>query len=155
MMGDPLSVTASAVSVVCLGLQVLMGLVELYENWYDFDGDAKTDTISLSSLEKTLSLLEGSLKDALTDSEAQRAVERCVLDCSASMDRLRSKWNKIQCSSQDATGANVKGQAVGRVLKKQLSNAQYPFKRSTLVKLQEIVSELRHNLALALHVLNL
>lgn len=137
-MTDPLSIAASAAGFISLGLSVCQGLMEYYGALRDRNADIATTASSIESLFKTLSHLQSCMSTATSRPSAIDRVDDCIAACNSGVESLNKKLKKIEASGS----ANV--------FERISSHAAYPFRRSTLVKLQEIVSDLRSNLQLAL-----
>ena len=74
-------------------------------------------------------------------------MEQCLGSCIGGLDKLQKKLHKLQTHHVPS--------GVGQKAWTEIQRLCYPFKESTLVKLREIVSELRQHLSLAVQVLDL
>lgn len=138
---------ASVAGLVSLGLQVTGSLVDFYSAWKSQKADV---AYTVQKLERLLSVLEA-LKDQLT-SRKFRADERNVLktaessirDCEVCISELQSENFKFQ----DKSGGGIRAAAL-----KATRKVEYPFRQSTLQKLDEDIDETISHLSLALSVL--
>lgn len=146
-MADPLSVTGSAVGIISLGLTVCQGLLQYYGSWKDHESNVASMFGSLERLTKILLLLEASIKDRGFNSKIVANVEESITACQSGITSLQKKLDKVK-AIQSPHGSWDKIRSHGR-------RALYPFKESTLVKLGEIITELRDNLNLAVETLHM
>ncbi|KAK4553330.1 hypothetical protein LTR86_009630 [Recurvomyces mirabilis] len=142
-----MDVLGTAVGVASFGIQICQGLLSYYGAWKDYHQDVKTAYDGINDLLKTFQLLKQSLATPSLDAERAAKVEECMSSCKTGLDHLERKLKKLQSSSQPV-GLKAKAWA-------EVQRAWYPLRASTLVKLQEIVDDLRQHLSLALQVLQL
>ncbi|KAK3670456.1 hypothetical protein LTR78_009697 [Recurvomyces mirabilis] len=142
-----MDVLGTAVGVASFGIQICQGLLTYYGSWKDYHQDVKTAYDGINDLSKTFQLLKQSLAKPSLDTERSTKVEECLSSCTTGLGRLEKKLKKLQSSSQPV-GLRSKAWA-------EVQRAWYPLRASTLVKLQEIVGDLRQHLSLALQVLQL
>ncbi|KAK4224314.1 ankyrin repeat-containing domain protein [Podospora fimiseda] len=139
-MSDPLSVASGVAGFLSLGLTVCKGLISYYESWKDADSEIKTTLDSIQDLDRILSLLESTLmKNDKVNEKARLQTFQTLASCSRGIVTLEKKLQKIQGHNSGS----------------QWQRTLYPFKKSTLAKLQEIVDDLRGNLQLAVEVLGI
>ena len=145
-MADPFSVTGSAVGVISLGLKVFSGLLQYYADWKDSEKDLAATYTSIEGLTKTLILI----RDTLDGQSFRRGIVDGVTEsldsCFGGVQTLEKKLAKIRQATSDKPGEKLRAH---------VRKAAYPFKKSTLVKLGEVVSDLRDNLSLAVNTLQL
>jgi ankyrin repeat domain-containing protein 50 len=146
-MTDPFSVAGSAVGVISLGLTVCQGLLDYYGSWKDYSSDIEATFNSLAGLTSTLRLLEATINRRHLDPEAVVRVQESIISCEDGIGNLERKLKKVQ-GIQLPSGLKDK-------LRSQARRAIYPFKTSTLSKLEEIVLDLRDNLSLAVQTLQM
>ncbi|PGH09919.1 hypothetical protein AJ79_05535 [Helicocarpus griseus UAMH5409] len=146
-MADPVSPAGTAAGLVSLGLAVCQGLIQYYGSWKDCEDEIRATVSSIESLSKTFTLLEKSLDSSELDPERVDQVQDCVHSCRNGIEALRKRLEKIQSKLNPST--------LPEKAQLHLLRAQYPFKRSTIVKLGEIVSELRENVSAASDILHL
>ncbi|KAF7503583.1 hypothetical protein GJ744_003611 [Endocarpon pusillum] len=148
-MSDPLSIAAGVAGLISLGIEVSKGLVAFYTSFKHQD-EAITRTVrKLENLLSTLENLETALqKRSFRPDEVDQLhnVEDSVESCKDVIAELQTELDKFGNSTKSGTQAAAK--RAGRKL-------AYPFKESTLKKLDEDISELRSNLLVALNVLQL
>lgn len=146
-MGDPLSVAASVAGLVSLGIQVTQSLVDFYQAYSAQDTDLAKIAKRLESLQDIFRSLERTLAARKFESGERDLVERvekCIQDCEELILELR---NESQNLIQSASGS------FKVTLKTFSRRVAYPFRQSTLQKLDEDIGDLRANLSVALEVL--
>ncbi|KAK4041653.1 ankyrin repeat, PH and SEC7 domain-containing protein secG [Parachaetomium inaequale] len=135
------------VGIISLGIQVADGLVKYYTGYKDREsGTAHT----VKRLTHLLSILE-TLRKHLADRRFQpneksllEAIERSVGDCEDLINELQHETDKF--TKAPPAGVVAAARVTGRRL-------AYPFRQSTLQKLDEDIDEICANLTLALQVL--
>ncbi|KAI9847491.1 MAG: hypothetical protein M1837_002392 [Sclerophora amabilis] len=142
-----MEVVGSTVGIVSLGIQVCDGLLKYYASWKDYESDIATTYGSIEGLQKTFALLYGEISNRSLDPNSVARVEESITACEGGIGVLQKKLEKVR-GYGNPTGFREKARAHAQ-------RASYPFKESTLVKLKEIVQELRSNLILALNTLQL
>lgn len=148
-MGDPLSVTASIAGLLSLGIQVSQSLIGFYNLYKGQDSEIARIANRLESLETTFQTLEQTWTDRIFRSEEQdlcEKIERSVHGCEELILELQNESQKFDQSAAKGIRATIT--TTGRRL-------AYPFRQSTLQKLDEDIGEIRDNLSLALSVLQL
>ncbi|KAL5353215.1 hypothetical protein ACLOAV_001250 [Pseudogymnoascus australis] len=139
-------IAGTAVGAISLGIQVCQGLVEYYGSWKDAPKDVARMCQSIWSLEEMLNTLNTAIKDNGVASKAESGIQSGIDSCASSIAGLQSQLIKVQEINGPSIWCKVHGQ--GRRL-------LYPFRESTLLKLNGIVVEMRENLSFALDVLQL
>jgi hypothetical protein len=148
-MADPLSVAAGIAGLISLAIQTTKGLVEFYTSYRDQNTDVARTTEKLESLLKTFQFLNAALqsrKFRADERDLMNQVESSIQQCNNLIQVLGDELLKFQKSPPGGFNSTIK--AAGR-------RTAYPFKRSTLQKLDEDVGEVRDDLTLALEVLQL
>lgn len=145
-MADPFSITGSAVGIISLGLTVFSGLLQYYSDWKDSEKDIAATYTSIERLTKTFMLIKDTLEGRSFRRDIVDRVSESLNSCSAGVQSLEKKLAKIRSATPDTLGEKVRVHA---------RKAAYPFKKSTLIKLAEIVSDLRDNLCLVVNTLQL
>ncbi|KAH8688294.1 ankyrin repeat-containing domain protein, partial [Ilyonectria robusta] len=145
-MADPLSVAGSAVGVISLGITVAQGLFDYYAAFQDQKSDVAHTTKKLSRL---LELLESLRQLERPQSQADDRVilakmESCMEDCKELIGDLEAELNKFNQAPHQGTMAGLR--AAGRRI-------AYPFRQSTLQKLDEDVDDFVSCLSLAMQLL--
>ena len=140
-MGDPFSAAGTAVGIISLGIQVCQGLVSYYDKWKSFDDDIAQIQDRLNGLKQTLENLERNIVPKFRSSNAREVedVDKKILSCCSGIHKLRVIL--AQCQSSAPTSNTVHRKAY-RLLQKTF----YPFKRTTLLELSTILSNLQENL---------
>ena len=148
-MAEPLSIAGSVVSLISLGIQATQSLVSFYKSYSNRDSELIGITERLEDLREIFHSLEKTLSDRKFQTEEQGLVERIetsISNCNELIQELKDECQKF--SSTSSTGIKTVVKVAGR-------RAIYPFRRSTLQKLDEDISDIRDNLAAALQALNL
>ncbi|SCO87596.1 uncharacterized protein FRV6_11723 [Fusarium oxysporum] len=146
-MSDPFSVAGSAVGVISLGLQVAQGLFDYYAAFQGQKSDVAHTTKKLSRL---LELLENSRKllelrqSRADDHEILANMESCMKDCQELIRDLQAELDKFNQVPHQGIVAGLR--AAGRRI-------AYPFRQSTLQKLDEDVDDFISCLSLAMQLL--
>jgi ankyrin repeat domain-containing protein 50 len=148
-MGDPLGVAAGVAGLISLGIQISKGMVEFYISSTNKGETIAKTTDRLKNLLSTLENLDKALQgrqfrsdevDQLTN------VENSIESCRDVIEELQIELQKFK--SPSGGGIQTAAKIAGRKL-------AYPFKESTLRKVDEDISEIRSNLLAALSVLQL
>ena len=148
-MTGPLSVAASVTGLVSLGIQVTQSLVDFYNAYKNRDSDL------VHMIERLDSLLDifQCLKQALSDRHFQadersliESIETSIKSCEELIQELQDECQRFSKTSSQGVKAAV------RVAGRQVT---YPFRQSTLQKLDEDIDEIQANLSSALDVLQL
>ncbi|KAK6384107.1 hypothetical protein LTR65_009866 [Meristemomyces frigidus] len=148
-MADPLSIAASVAGLVSLGLQATGTLYDFYTAYKDRNDDLARTATRLGSLVEVLRLIQ-----VATSTREWRADERSIVQTiEAAVSRSTNgieelaeevqKFKKVPAKTLTETIATV-----GR-------RVAYPFRKRTLVKLEELVGESNQDLSVALQVLQL
>lgn len=146
-MADPLG---SAVGIISLGIQVCRGLLQYYGSWKSQTQSIAKMVSSVESLTSTLELLKDVVgNEAFSKDKAENIVAK-ITDCQSGIEELSAELEKVrEVNTAEATsGFRDKLRQHGKRL-------LYPFRESTLLKMQEAVDDVRTNLFLAMETLNL
>lgn len=145
---EGVAVASSAAGLVSLGLTLCQEILKFYESWKGAEEDVKRMYSSVEQLAKTLIYLKRSIAQSQFSRDVVARVEHSIQMCESGLLALQKKLLKITNALQANRGWSHK-------LRSQFERALYPFKESTIVKLKEICSDLRGNLALALETLQM
>ena len=148
-MADPLSVAGSVVGIISLGIQVTTSLVNCYKSYKGRESDIIHMTGKLDSLLVILQSVETTLSGRrfhVDERSLIQSIETSIKNCDEMIQELHYECQKISRSSSDGTTAAIT--RAGR-------RVTYPFRQSTLQKLDEEIDDLRANLSTALDVLQL
>ncbi|ERF68902.1 hypothetical protein EPUS_04554 [Endocarpon pusillum Z07020] len=148
-MGDPLGIAAGTAGLISLGIQIFKGLYDFYTVYKHKDVIVARTIHRLDGLLKTLEQLEKGLQDRqfkASETDQRQKIEECIECCRDVIEELQSELEKCRNAPDKGIQAAVK--RAGRKL-------AYPFRESTLQKLNEDVNELRDDLKVALDVLQL
>jgi hypothetical protein len=148
-MADPLSVASGVAGLLSLGIQVTQTLFNFYSAYKDQASDLVQITQNLENLLSIFTTLDKALQTRqprVDEQELLQTLERSVSACNEVIKELQTECQKFQ--EEPTTKLKVRIQVTGR-------KATYPFRKSTLQKLEEDISEIRENLSLVLSVLHL
>ena len=148
-MSDPLSVAASVAGLISLGISVSQSLVDFYSSYKDLDSDLNGTMKRLESLLKIFTYLGETVSNRNFQADEQdlvKNIEASVSECDKLIHELQDEWEKLRKTSSGGVKAALK--LAGR-------RAIYPFRKSTLQKIDEDIDEIRANLSSALGVLQL
>jgi hypothetical protein len=146
-MADPLSVAGSLVGIISLGIRVTQFLVDFYEACKGQKSDVANIATKLTRLLNVLKSLHRQLTDRNFRVEKQdllKHIEGSIEACEDNIRELLTRVEKFKGSSGDSIQAAI------RTATRQLA---YPFKQSTLRKLEADIDEIVSHLTLALQVL--
>lgn len=148
-MADPLSVAASVVGLISLGLQTTEYLYNFYTAYRDRDNDLAQTADRLGDLLQSLQILEeivGTRKWRTDEQSILRKVEQSINRCQDVIRELEDEVQKFKKAPSDTLKKSIT--TTGRRL-------AYPFRRSTHQKLAEDVDDFRDDLSIALQALQL
>ncbi len=148
-MADPLSIAGSVAGLISLGIQVTQSLVELYNSYKHQDSEIAGMVERLESLLSVLQTLDQTLSNRKFQVDEQSLIgniETSIRKCDELIQELREECQKFVKATSG--GVKVVFRAAGR-------RATYPFRQSTLQKLDEDIGELHGNLSIAIDVLQL
>jgi hypothetical protein len=148
-MADPLSVAAGIAGLLSLGIQVTESLVKFYTSYKKQDTDVAQTTEKLKNLLSTFRYLDSALQKRKFRPEEQgliKNIESSLQQCDECIRELQDECEKLEKDSVSGIKGAIK--VAGR-------RVAYPFRQSTLQKLDEDIGEIRDNLSLALDVLQL
>ncbi|KFY02998.1 hypothetical protein V490_00340, partial [Pseudogymnoascus sp. VKM F-3557] len=144
---DGLSVAASVAGILSLGIQVTQSLTDYYEAYKG----QKSEIANIAKKLKNLLCVFESLRRQLTDRKFRadengllETIEGSIQMCEENIQELQTKIEKFK----DSSGNSI--QVAVQTTTRQLA---YPFKQSTLRKLDADIDEIVSNLSLALAVL--
>lgn len=146
-MADPLAIASGIAGLLSLGIQVTQSLVNFYNAYKDQDTDLAKVAQNLDRLQSIFRALDVAIKERRSQADTRdllREVEKAVRKCEEFITELRSEYKKFH--KDLASGFKDRVKFAGR-------RAAYPFRKSTLRKLEEDVSDIRENLMFALDVL--
>ena len=148
-MTDPLSVAGSVAGLISLGIQVTQSLVNFYNAYKNRDSDLVHMIERLDSLLDIFQCLKKTLLDRhfqVDERSLIESIETSIKSCEESIQELQDEYQKFTKTSSQGVKAAVR--VTGR-------RVTYPFRQSTLQKLDEDINEIRANLSSALNVLQL
>ena len=148
-MADPISITGTAVGVISLGITVTQSLVQFYSSYKSQDSAIDATTERLAGLSDIFKCLGKTLSDRDFQADERSLIARIetsIQKCDEIIHELEVEGQKFRKASSNGIAAVVKG--AGR-------RATYPFRKSTLQKLDEDIGEIQDILSLSLEVLHL
>ncbi len=148
-MGEPLSIAASVAGLMSLGIQVTETLVDFYSSYKHQDSDLVGTIEKLNNLLTILKSLENTLSNRnfqVDERSLIKSIETSIRNCDRLIHELQGECQKF--SKATSNGIREIFKVAGR-------RAIYPFRQSTLQKLDKDINELRGNLSIALDVLQL
>ena len=148
-MSDPLSVAGSLAGLISLGIQVTQSLVDFYTSYKHQDSELFGTIEKLDTLLTILQSLKGALSNRKFEADERdliKKIQTSIENCDELIHDLQEECQKFSKATSNRIKAVVK--VAGR-------RATYPFRQSTLQKLDEDISELRDNFSVALSVLQL
>ncbi|KAF1824732.1 uncharacterized protein K489DRAFT_354998, partial [Dissoconium aciculare CBS 342.82] len=138
---------ASVAGLASLGIQVCQGLLAYYDGFKDYHADISSTYRNIASMNDVFASLKSLLEDTSLSSKNRAHVQSGILACEATLHKVHGKLKKLR-THDEPSGAKQKAWA-------DLQRLFYPFRASTLAKLKELMEELRGNLSMAIHVLQL
>ncbi|KAM0805979.1 hypothetical protein BDR22DRAFT_884385 [Usnea florida] len=148
-MGDPISVTGSVLGSILLGIQVTQSLVNFYNSYKIQNPDLAHTRDMLDSLLEIFQSLEQALSDReflADEQDLVKNIETSIKNCDDLIYEMQDEVQKFDKTSPEETVAIIK--RAGR-------RATYPFRQSTLQKLDEDIKDVRANISSALDALRL
>lgn len=148
-MADPLAIASGIAGLLSLGIQATQSLVNFYTAYKDQDTDLAKVTQKLDNLQGIFRALDVAVEERRSQANTQDVlgeVEKAVHKCEEIITELHNECEKF--SKDSAAGLKDRVKVAGR-------RAAYPFRKSTLQKLEEDVSDIRENLSFALDILQL
>jgi hypothetical protein len=127
-----------------LGIQVCQGLLDYYQACESYDRDIQDAQKWIVNLQRTLLVLSDLLQSSNAKQDVFQNTQTGLLDCEDGILKLEKKLRKIR--KGNPVTASEKTKALGHRL-------IYPFQRSTIAKLKEIVKDLFDHLLLSIQVL--
>jgi len=145
-MSDPLSVAAGIAGLISLGIQVTQSLFTFYELYKGRDIKLARTRDKLQNLLTVFRALEHALQNRQDEQDLVKTIESSIKGCEEIIADLKNECqqfdNILICGVKDKIKVGGRGVA-------------YPFRHSTLQKLEENITGILDNLSLALAVLHL
>ena len=146
-MADPLSIAGSAVGIISLGIQVTQSLFDYYTALRYQHSDAAHAAERLDNLSELLGRLYHhcqSRKFRADEADSVRRIESLLQECQEFIQELQGEADKFK----DTSATNI--QSAVKITARRVT---YPFRKSTLEKLDEDIVEITDLLKLALQIL--
>ena len=146
-----LGVAGSAVGIISLGIRVCQELLQYYGSWKDQKQSIAKMVSSIENLTLTLKLQEDVVvaNEAFSKDKAEN-VEAKIIDCKSGIEELMDELEKVRGVNPAETTSGFRDK-----LREHGKRLLYPFRESTLLKMQEAVDDVRMNLLIAMETLNL
>jgi Fungal N-terminal domain of STAND proteins len=149
LMGDPVSVTGSAVGIVSLGLTLCQGLLAFYGPYKAYDEETRSIAGKVQGLKTVLETLQELVIDleasgAFQSGSYATVLQNNIIACEKALQSLDDILAKCTATSPP-----------GRLNKEnwfQKNRVLYPFRRETLKALKDTVNGLQANLDTAVQV---
>ncbi len=144
---DGLSVAGSVAGVLSIGIQVTQCLVDFYSAYKSQKSDAAHTIKKLERLFGVLENLHHQLADRTylaSEQDPPNIVQDEIRDCEECIRELQSEADKFKGNTTDGIRAAARTASY---------KVTYPFRQSTLQKLEENINEIVSHLSLALQVL--
>ena len=140
-----LAVAGSVVGIISLGIQVTQSLTDFYKAYRGRESDIANIAAKLTNLLGIFESLRGQLigrKFRADEKSLLDKIEDSIETCEENIQELKTKIEKFNVSSGSSNRVKTK-----------ILHLAYPFKQSTLRKLDADIDEILLNLSLALAVL--
>jgi hypothetical protein len=146
-MPDPLSIASGVAGLLSLGIQVTKTLVDFYSAYKDQTPAVATTMLKLENLLGILRSLDSAVQNRQPQRDALlQEIDKAAVECRGVIKELEDECQKFKKDPSLSLKGRI--QVAGH-------RATYPFRQSTLQKLEEIIGEIRGTLSLALNVLQL
>ena len=145
-MSDPLSIAGSVVGIVSLGIQATQSLYNVYKANKNRQTDCTSTASRLEKLLELLSHLDRQLNSGELGTDRHRLIEGYIRQCEDCIYELQEENEKFRDELNNKKDVVTVARTVAR-------RAAYPFRKSTLEKLNEDVDEIVSHLSLAVQVL--
>ncbi|CCD49686.1 hypothetical protein BofuT4_P093940.1 [Botrytis cinerea T4] len=159
---EAIGTISNIAGILSAGIQVCEGLINYYNAW---KGSKKENADMIKSIEGLLTnfaLLKAVLQSPAFDKTMATTVESSILDCEDSIAELRDELKKVMVCKPSVMNVddlvareNHENQGFRDKMSEQGRRILYPFRKSTLMRLQESIEHVRSNLVLAMDILNL
>lgn len=141
---DGFSIAASVAGIISLGIQVTQSLTDYYEAYKGQKSEIASTAEELKNLLHIFESLRGELTDRQFRADEKgllETIEGSIQICEENIHELQTKIDKFKSTS-------------GNSIQTTARQVAYPFRRSTLRKLDADIDEIVSNLSLALAVLH-
>lgn len=159
---EAIGTISNIAGILSAGIQVCEGLINYYNAW---KGSKKENADMIKSIEGLLTnfaLLKAVLQSPAFGKTMATTVESSILDCEDSIAELRDELKKVMVCKPSVMNVddlvareNHENQGFRDKMSEQGRRILYPFRKSTLMRLQESIEHVRSNLVLAMDILNL
>ncbi|TEY45515.1 hypothetical protein BOTCAL_0330g00100 [Botryotinia calthae] len=159
---EAIGTISSIAGILSTGIQVCEGLINYYNAWKGSKKENADMIKSIEGLVTSFALLKAVLQSPAFDKTMTTTVESKVLDCEDSIAELQDELKKVMVCKPSVMNVddlvarkNHETQGFRDKMSEQGRRILYPFRKSTLMRLQESIEHVRSNLVLALDILNL
>lgn len=146
-MSDPLSIAAGIAGFLSLSVQVTQALVDFYSVYKNQDTDIAKVTQNIDNLRSTFWSLEIAIQQRQSQTDTEELlleVDKVTHKCQEVIEELQIECRRFQ--AEPVTNLKSRVQVAGR-------RAAYPFRKSTIQKIEEDIGEIRGNMSFLLNVL--
>lgn len=159
---EAIGTISNIAGILSAGIQVCEGLVNYYTTWKSSKKENAEMIKSMANLLTNFALLQDVLQSPSFDETMAVTVESDILDCEDSIAELRDELKKVMVckpsgidEDDSIARRSLDNQGFRDKMAEQRRRILYPFRKSTLMKLQESVEHVRRNLVFAMDILNL
>lgn len=138
-------ILGTAVGVISLGIQLCDSLLKYYHSFSHFREETQATCTQIKDLQNTLQTLDDTIKKYDFNPEAAKRIECNIQSCNIGNDSLKEELEKFMNVSPP--------EGLRQLLLAHGKRLRYPFKESTLSKLQATVAEMKDNILLAIQIL--
>lgn len=159
---EAIGTISNIAGILSAGIQVCEGLINYYNAW---KGSKKENADMIKSIEGLLTnfaILKAVLQSPAFDKAMTITVESKILDCEDSIAELGDELRKVMVCKPSVVNVddliarkNDGNQGFRDKMTEQGRRILYPFRKSTLMRLQESIEHVRNNLVFAMDILNL
>ena len=144
-----MDIAAGTAGFISLGIQILQSLTNYYQAYKSQHHKVVSTTQKIKDLLELLKLLEDEIQARRSRPDYKRCLDvvaQCDASCKDTVKELQTVLDKVKVSPTQSALSTIKVAA---------TKLGYPFRESTLIKIEEEVADFRNNLAAALSILQL
>lgn len=144
-MTDPLSVAAGIAGLLSLGIQVSEALCKFYTSYKGQDTEIARTVDRLGNLSVIFRSIETALQSR-PDDDLTRTIHQSIDSCGDIITELQEEYKYFKAPFPGGIKGTIRASS---------RRVSYPFRRSTLQKLDEDIQEIQDSLSVALEALHL
>ncbi|TGO51919.1 hypothetical protein BOTNAR_0340g00030 [Botryotinia narcissicola] len=159
---EAIGTISNIAGILSAGIQVCEGLINYYNAWKSSKKESADMIKSIEGLLMNFALLKAVLQSPAFDKAMTITVESKILDCEDSIAELGDELKKVMVCKPSVANVddfiarkNHDNQGFRDKMTEQGRRILYPFRKSTLMRLQESIEHVRSNLVFAMDILNL